>query len=96
MGYRSIHEIKEANRRAGEFFFSPGTMHFFASKVLPTVYGGRYFITSERFGSTAQRVYSVRECDELGFITNVPNGNEFRTRTRARTFVKKLCTPAVR
>lgn len=55
---------------AGSFFFSPGTMDFFSSRVLPDVWpvesyatdeGNRYFfVTSEKHGDGAPRHYAVR------------------------------------
>jgi hypothetical protein len=70
-----IDEIKAANRRAGQFFFSPDTMRFWNSRVLPDVYqgpGGVYFITSERFDAKAPRLYTVRRFyPETGSIKTV-------------------------
>ena len=63
----TIAAIREADHRAGRYFFSADTMKFFNSRVLPTVYegpGGVYFITSEKFrgsdGVSAPRKYTIR------------------------------------
>jgi hypothetical protein len=63
----TIEAIREADSRAGRHFFSPDTMRFFRSRVLPTVFqgpGGVYFITSEQFvgsdGVSKPRKYTVR------------------------------------
>jgi hypothetical protein len=63
-----IDAIREADHRAGRYFFSPDTMRFFNSRILPTIYqgpGGVYFITSEKFtgssGVSAPRKYTVRQ-----------------------------------
>jgi hypothetical protein len=56
----TIRQIKQANRAAGQYWFSPATMRFFKSRVLEGVYGGRYFVTSEK-GPSGVRLYSVRE-----------------------------------
>ena len=64
----TIAAIREADHRAGRYFFSADTMKFFNSRVLPTVYegpGGIYFITSEKFrgsdGVSAPRKYTIRQ-----------------------------------
>ena len=61
----SIEDVKRANRDAGYHYFSADTMRFFGSRVLPTVYAGRLFITSERsgFDHYSPRKYTVREFD---------------------------------
>lgn len=71
MGY-SIHDIRDANRRAGFHFFSPDTMRFFRSSVEPYVYegiGGVYFVTTEQFvpptGNPSPRRATVRRFDPL-------------------------------
>lgn len=63
----TIDAIREADHRAGRYFFSADTIKFFNSRVLPTVYegpGGVYFITSEKFtgsnGVSAARKYTIR------------------------------------
>ena len=58
-----IDDIKRENTRAGYHFFSPETMAFFRSRVLPTVHtnGARVlFVTSEQSWDSA-RLYTVRE-----------------------------------
>ena len=58
----NISDIKRANREAGRFWFSPATLRFFESRILPSVYegpGGIYFITSEQ-GPHGPRAYTVR------------------------------------
>ena len=64
----TIDSIREADHRAGRYFFSADTMKFFNSRVLPTVYqgpGGIYFISSEQFrgsnGVSAPRKYTIRQ-----------------------------------
>ncbi len=64
----TIDQIREADQRAGRYFFSVDTMRFFSSRILPTVYegpGGIYFITSEQFrgsdGISAPRKYTIRQ-----------------------------------
>jgi hypothetical protein len=62
MVYSTIEQVKRANNEAGSFFFSKDTMRFFASRVLPTIYKGRFFLTTEKACfNDPTRVYNVRE-----------------------------------
>lgn len=85
--FKTIADIKQANEANGMFFFSKDTMRFFASKVYPTVYGGRFFVTSEKssFDNLA-RQYRVREADEGGNIFT--DDRIFATLEAARTYAK--------
>ena len=63
-------DIRAIADHAGSFYFSPDTMRFFSSRILPdawqidgyaTAPGRRYvFVTSERHGDDAPRHYAVR------------------------------------
>ena len=74
--YRDIGEIEAANAAAGHYFFSPDTMRFFKSRILEGVYGGRYFVTSERGPGMARR-YTIREATSEGHIKTVKCGHTF-------------------
>lgn len=61
----SISEMKQANKDAGRFFFSPGAMAFFKSRVEScTVRAGKFtlFLTSEKAGDNPRR-WTVRKFD---------------------------------
>ena len=79
MYYRSIEEIKAANLAAGQHWFDTETVEWFGSRILPEVYGGRYFVSSEqdRHGAwDGERRYTVRECDADGDVSRA-QGTEF-------------------
>lgn len=78
-------EIQRAARETGSHFFDADTMRFFASRVLSGVYGGRFFVTSEKtgFDSTA-RAYTVREFMPDGSIETVGEFNDYATSAQAR------------
>ena len=84
----TIQDIRTANQRAGRFFFSPDTMRFFKSRVLPTVFegvGGIYFVTSEQFvGSEGAqpRRYTVRRVESSGEINTATVFNQL---TKSKT-----------
>jgi hypothetical protein len=86
--YRRVSQIIEANKEAGQFFFSANTMRFFKSRVLFGVYGGRYFITSEKkCFNDFTRVYSVQEIKENGSIDSIA---KFDSIYRARKEAQRL------
>src|SRR5438105_11533059 len=85
----TIKQIKKANKEAGYYFFSPDTRRFFNSRILPTVYGGRYFITSERFDSNSPRYYTLREVEPSGYIGTIGPFNQ-RTRGECIQEIKRL------
>jgi len=87
--YKSIDEIKKANALAGGKWFSPDTMHFFRSHILPYVYGGRYFITSEQ-PPYGDRVYSIRVAQEDGSIDNVGKFGAYASAKEAQRAVYEL------
>lgn len=94
MFYSTICKIKEANARAGFHFFKPDAMRFFRSRVLDTVYGGRYLITSERYVSgrmpNEPRLFTVRQCDDKGNVTTVGVFQEHATKAQAVAAIKRL------
>lgn len=83
-------DIQTHNRVAGGHFFDAATMRFFNSRVLDGVYGGRYFVTSERYGSEP-RYYTVRVYDpETGSVDTVGDFQAFATARQAIRFAKEL------
>jgi len=61
----SITEVKRRAEACGSYFFEPGTMRFFKSRILSDVYAGAspkitFFVTSER-GPHGPRLYTVRK-----------------------------------
>jgi hypothetical protein len=87
--YGGIEYIKTHNHAIGHHFFTKGAMRFFNSRILPTVYGGRYFITSERFDHNSPRYYTIREC-VAGHIETVGEFQEYATSGQAVTAIKRL------
>ena len=83
-----IDYIKAKAEQAGNHFFDKGTMRFFNSHILPTVYkhDGKYrFITSEQFDDNAPRLYTIREWDpSVEFcIDTVGEFQQYATRREA-------------
>lgn len=61
----TITDIKEANKKAGKYFFEPDTMRFFNSRVVSEVYttlwGNYAFFVTREINPSNQLRYSVRE-----------------------------------
>lgn len=69
MTYLTIAEIRRANKRAGHYWFEPGTMRFFNTVLeTDTVYGGRWFISGERMELDMPLLYTIRSVDEQGHV----------------------------
>lgn len=90
--FRHIDEIREANEAKGGNWFSRDTMRFFKSRVLEGVYGGRYFVTSERYSMDHPRLYTVRRADDDGSIATVGGFQRWRTAALARAAAKRIET----
>lgn len=85
---RTIDDIKEANRAAGQFFFSRKTMKFFASRVYPDVIecrdGTALFVTSEKqCFDDPTRVYTIRRAFPSGNVTTASGFGKYPSRHRA-------------
>ena len=82
--YDSIEEIIQANESIGHCWFSPSTTSFFRSKVYPEIYGGRFFVSSEKACfDDPTRVYTVREVNDRGAIATPQTRECFKTKDRA-------------
>lgn len=90
----TIDEIKRANSNLGHHFFDKTSVRFFASRVLGGVYGGRYFVTSERFrgsdGYRATRLYTIREAQDNGEVDTVGEFQAYTSARAARKHADKL------
>jgi hypothetical protein len=89
--FRDTYEIERANYYAGQHFFEPDTMRFFSSRVLDGVYGGRYFVTSERRGfDDYRRAYTVRVARDNGQVETVGDFLDFASSAAAHRRAAKL------
>lgn len=86
----TISDIQTHNRVAGHHFFDRETMRFFNSRILEGVYGGRFFVTSERFESDPRR-YTVRKYDRAtGWVDSASDFQAFTTARQAIRFAVEL------
>jgi hypothetical protein len=96
----SIKTIKEANKMAGQHFFSPDTMKFFNSEVEEYTYDHKdpngdhiFFVTSEQFEDSTHtlhpRTWSVRSFNpKNGHVRPTPD--EFARLLDFNTALKKI------
>lgn len=92
MKYTSINQIIHEAVSAGSHFFDDSTMRFFGSRILPTIYGGCYFITSERdnYRDSNPRFYTIRKYEGGLKVETVGEFCQFKTRAQAVSAVNKL------
>jgi hypothetical protein len=78
MVFKTIADVRAANRANGGNWFSRGTMRFFGARIESKLYKGGYFITSESYlNKNSQRKYSVRKALSDGSIVTVGEFNSF-------------------
>jgi hypothetical protein len=67
MSYDSIEAMKAANEAAGFTWFGAAEMQAFGTRVLPEIYGGRFFITYDTDGGSVKG-FTIRECEDDGDV----------------------------
>lgn len=85
--YSTIYDVRLANGQAGKHFFSADTLRFFSSRIGGSLYGWRYFITSERFDAQSPRLYTIREALPTGDIRTV---GEFQAYKSSRAAIAQI------
>ncbi len=87
------HKTMEDVKQAFPVWFSKETMQFFDSRVHDTLYGGRYFVSSEKFRGfhcpDGERLFTVREVTKKG-INTVGDFQAYATRHEAHKDAKEL------
>lgn len=85
----STDQLRIIADRFGSPYFSPAMLRFFSSRIHRPIYGGRFFVTSERDEMTDYaRTYSVRsfDVDEISGRINfdtVGDFGQYATRSEA-------------
>ena len=93
--FYTMEEVKAANKAMGRYWFSPGAMRFFQSRAGSELYGGKYFVSSERkprtgFHDRYPRRYTIREAHLDGKITTVGEFQQYSTRNAAISGIKRI------
>ena len=85
--FKTISEVRQANKDRGHHFFSRETIKFFESKVESTLYKNQCFITSEKkCFSDNERVYAIRRARPHGSIETVEK--DLKSLVEARNNIK--------
>lgn len=58
--FRTVDEVRDAISATGDTYFGENEMRRFRTRVGAHLYGGRFFVTSERAGGDHPRQYTVR------------------------------------
>lgn len=87
--FGTLQKIRDANRLAGETWFSRGNNRFFRTGYSQKIFGGRFFITSEQSPHNPRR-YTVREALEDGRIETVGEYGEWPTLRAAQARAQYL------
>lgn len=88
--YQTVYDIELKNRQSGRFFFSKDTKRFFKSRIGNEVYGGCYFITSEKFNDDSPRLYTIRKASPDGDVSTVGKFQAFKTSAQARSAINRI------
>lgn len=89
--FENISQIKKLNEAIGHHWFSDDTMRFFSCEVLPTIYGGKYFISSEEDTyCNYERKFTIRIAYANGNIDTVGKFQEYETAEQAIEAVTEI------
>ncbi len=91
MTYATISEVRAANAQLGHHWFDRDTLRFFHSRISTGVFGGRYFVSSEKGPGMARR-YSVRIANDDGSIDTVGDFQQDATLAQAKARARYLAT----
>lgn len=91
LNFKTLAQVKAANKANGRYFFSRNNMKHDKSIIESGLLNGRYFITSEQPG-TDPRKYAIREVrDNQGsiIVNPFPHFRKFESKESAKEFLKK-------
>jgi len=92
--YQTLSDVKAANRESGGHWFDKSTMRFFNTRMESQLYGGRYFITSERYDENHGKRYSIRQAMPDGSVDTVGEFQQYFSLESARIAVRLLVNEA--
>jgi hypothetical protein len=90
---RHIDQVIENNQAAGGTFFDRRTVLYFKAKVLPTLYGGRYFISYDLTDDGKR--FTVRQVLAGGLIGKVGQLHEYTSKSAALDTIREMLGDAV-
>jgi hypothetical protein len=88
--FKTVAEIRAANKALGHHWFSPDTLRFFDSRILDGVIRGRLFVTSESPGTDGGRRYTIRIAQDSGEVDTVGEFMGYATQHEARIYAASV------
>jgi hypothetical protein len=91
--WESMTNVQYENRATGQHWFSESTLQFFGSRIGGRVYGGRFFVSSERdsYGAWGgQRRYTIRIVRDDANIDTWGEHGQFGSRSGAVKCAERL------
>lgn len=88
--FRTIEDVKRANKAIGHHWFDEDAMVFFDTKIEHPLVDGRWFVTSEHPRYSAARRYTVREALPDGQIEDVGEFQAYKNLGAAIAAIQKL------
>jgi hypothetical protein len=90
---RHIDAVIEGNKAAGGTFFDRRTVCYFKNKVLPTLYGGKYFISYDV--TEEGKRFTVRKVLNSGLIGKASELHAYASKSAALDAIRELLGDAV-
>jgi hypothetical protein len=90
MPFKTIAEVRAANRAIDNHWFDRSTMRFFNCVIESKLYGGRFFVTSERMNLSDPKKYTIREALPSGDVRTVSGFRKFSFLEDARYMARHL------
>lgn len=89
--FNNIDQVERLNEFTGRHFFSEGALKFFSGKIYPTIFRGRFFVTSEK-PPHGSRSYTVRMAQVDGGVETILDHCGFSSKKSAEKFIEKNLT----
>lgn len=97
--FKTMADVRAANKALGHHFFDRDAMAFFRSRIESELYGGRYFVTSEQYedskGNREARRYTVRMVQDSGDVDTAGEFQAYPSLGIAREVAKDLARQLV-
>jgi len=87
--FKSIAEVKKANKAIGQYWFNKETMAFFDSKIESKLIEGQYFISSE-YSPWGGKKYTIRIVSPIGAVDTVGEFGKYETKEEALIELGKI------
>lgn len=95
--FKTLDEIREANKNIGHHWFDPETKVFFDSIWDEEVFGGRYFVSAEAYDATkTPHRWTIRRATNDGAIESIGLNGAYTRRSDAKRQAKLIAAAHLR